>query len=139
MITQSFFIVGKTKKMKIWGFRALKTGRNFWVYVCFWRIFLLQRPLENFLEVIHICLKYLKDAPNSGLCNAPTLVVIRHRNHFLSCRTVNPPPVTCFGNDFFICRYTESTSRSNVWVSKRNQNVQISLLTVKKSCIYWYN
>ena len=100
-ITQSFFIVGQTKKMKIWGFRALKTGRNFWVYVSFWRTFWLQRSLENFLEVVQRCSKYIKGAPNVGLCNALTLVVIRPHNHFLSCQTVNPPPVASFGNHFF--------------------------------------
>ena len=43
----------------------------------------LQRPLKLFLEVKHICQRYLRGAPDSGVYNAPARVVIRHQNRFL--------------------------------------------------------
>ena len=53
------------------------------IFDIFWRTFWLQWPLENFLEVKHARLRYLKDALTSGLYNAPTCEVIQHTNHFL--------------------------------------------------------
>ena len=75
--SKTFFITGNVPKM--WFF--MKSGRNFEVWQSILRKFYhavwLQRPLKNFLEVKHMCSRYLEGAPASGLSNAPTPTVIR--------------------------------------------------------------
>ena len=51
--------------------------------VRFWRTFLLQRLLKNFLEVWVACSRYLMGATRSSLSNALTFVTIQLRNPFL--------------------------------------------------------
>ena len=53
-----------------------------WILSSFWRMFWLQRPLENFLKVGDTCSRYLEGAPASGLYNAPTFMIIQRLNHF---------------------------------------------------------
>ena len=78
-----------------------------WRFMCplvrFWRTFLLQRLLKNFLEVWDACSGYLKGAPNLELSNASTLVIVRPRNHFLLLKVFIPPLNAGFGNRFFKC------------------------------------
>ena len=82
-MSQSFFIEGKAMKTRF----LMKSGRNFevyqWILSRFWRMFWLQRPLENFLKVGDACSRYLEGAPTSGLHNALTPVIIRPQTHFL--------------------------------------------------------
>ena len=53
---------------------------------------LLQKALEIFLGVVRSHPRYLEGPPTSGLCNAPTLMVIRPLNPFLFKKQFNPPP-----------------------------------------------